>query len=147
MTDSRHSKQTSVSNTQKCELDTSGSPIGMASAGPGTFLPLAEQNDAFRCNSPWSLPLEGARVHTDGIEALGPEVVLDIWRKVHGYRCFTEENDPYGEHDFGAFDHPVAGIIYWKIDYYGLEHGDGSPDPSDPAKTRRILTVMLGSEY
>jgi hypothetical protein len=28
-----------------------------------------------------------------------------------------EDNDPHGEHDFGAFEHEGQ-RIFWKIDYY-----------------------------
>ena len=56
------------------------------------------------------------------------------------------ENDPWGEHDFGALDH--QGVRYfWKIDYYALDSETLSPDPSDPAVTRRVLTVMRADEY
>lgn len=109
--------------------------------------PLAEQNDAFRRNSEWLLPLKGERVHTAGIEALGLEAVLDIWSKVRSFSAFTEDNDPYGEHDFGSLDHPAAGKLFWKIDYYDLDLACGSEDASDPVKTRRVLTIMLAEEY
>jgi hypothetical protein len=100
---------------------------------------LAEQNDAFRRGS-HALP--GERVHTRGIEALGLEAVLHIWSFVRGFDGFNEDNDPYGEHDFGSFIHPFGGKVFWKID---LKYG--SEDPADPAKTKRVLTVMLASEY
>jgi hypothetical protein len=58
---------------------------------------------------------------------------------------FDADNDPHGEHDFGAFD--LAGgpsgrsnttirLLKW-----------GSEDPADPEKTTRVLTVMLAEEY
>jgi hypothetical protein len=105
---------------------------------------LAAQNDAFRHGTP---DLQGQRVHTRGIEALGAATVESIWATVRAFDAFTPENDPYGEHDFGSFDHPVAGSIFWKIDYYDLDFHYGAEAPSDPAKTRRVLTVMLASEY
>ena len=37
--------------------------------------------------------------------------------------------------------------IIWKIDYYDPSRQQGSEDPADPAKTCRVLTVMLASEY
>lgn len=104
-------------------------------------LSLAKQNDAFRRGS---LEFKGERVHTRGIEALGLEAVLHIWSYVRG---FNEDNDPYGEHDFGSFIHPFGGKVFWKIDYYDLDLKYGSEDPADPAKTKRVLTVMLASEY
>lgn len=108
---------------------------------------LAQQNDAFRTCAKWTSPLSGARVHTDGIDVLGLETVLDIWARVRSFDQFNADNDPYGEHDFGRFDHPLAGKVIWKIDYYTPDLKFGSEDPGDPAKTHRVLTVMLASEY
>ena len=108
---------------------------------------LASQNDAFRRGVLGDPNLEGQRVHTRGIEALGLEAVLDIWRKVREFSEFTPDNDPHGEHDFGSIDHALAGRVFWKIDYYDLDYAMGSEDPADPSKTRRVLTVMLAEEY
>lgn len=66
---------------------------------------------------------------------------------------FDADNDPYNEHDFGAFD--VGGVdekLFWKIDYYALINGMpnfnfGSEDPSKADQTARVLTIMLASEY
>ena len=55
-------------------------------------------------------------------------------------------NDPWGEHDFGALDHQ-GDRYFWKIDYYALDSETLSSDPSDPAVTRRVLTVMRADEY
>lgn len=63
------------------------------------------------------------------------------------FDTFTADNDPYGEHDFGAFD---AGgeKIFWKIDYYDARDPDlGADNPADPETTERALTIMLASEY
>jgi hypothetical protein len=56
------------------------------------------------------------------------------------------ENDPWGEHDLGSLDHQ-GDRYFWKIDYYALDNETLSPDPSNPAVTRRILTVMRADEY
>lgn len=113
----------------------------MSTSTPST---LAKQNDAFRRGS---LDYKGERVHTRGIEALGLEAVLNIWSFVRCFDGFNEHNDPYGEHDFGSFVHPSAGQVFWKIDYYDLDLKFGSENPADPSKTKRVLTVMLASEY
>jgi hypothetical protein len=56
------------------------------------------------------------------------------------------DNDPHGEHDFGAFE--VAGVrFFWKIECYDRAMEFGSEDPSDPAQTTRVLTIMLADEY
>jgi hypothetical protein len=65
---------------------------------------------------------------------------------VRGFDVFTTENDPYGEHDFGSVT--IDGTkLFWKIDYYDLSLQYGSNDPSDPAQTARVLTIMLAEEY
>ena len=55
-------------------------------------------------------------------------------------------DDPYGEHDFGLVR--VNGhVILFKIDCYDLDRRAHSPDPSDPAVTCRVMTLMLADEY
>jgi hypothetical protein len=54
--------------------------------------------------------------------------------------------DPYGEHDYGSFEIDGQKLL-WKIDYYDTDLKYGSGDPSDPAVTRRVLTILLLSEY
>ncbi|SEN80135.1 Protein of unknown function [Roseovarius tolerans] len=111
---------------------------------------LARQNDQFRSRlgvPVFGTDLLGRFVFTPGIEALSPESQIDIWFQVRDFNVFTEDNDPYGEHDFGAIDHAEAGKVFWKIDYYDPSFTMGSEDPKDFAKTRRVLTVMLASEY
>jgi hypothetical protein len=88
-----------------------------------------------------------SRLHqTDGINALPAEDQSRIREKVELFTAFEPGNDPYGEHDFGAFEH--NGIkVFWKIDYYDKALEWGSEDPSDPGKTTRVLTIMLREEY
>jgi hypothetical protein len=66
--------------------------------------------------------------------------------RVRTFEDFDGSNDPWHEHDFGAFDYK-GNKIFWKIDYYDRQERAASPDPSDPAATSRVLTVMLASEY
>ena len=79
-----------------------------------------------------------------GVISLEPSIVGDIYTAVYNYKRFTEDNDPYGEHDFGSFK--IHGHkIFWKIDYYDqqLQHWC---DPLDP-DCRRVVTIMLAEEY
>lgn len=83
---------------------------------------------------------------TAGVLAQGPEFMMRAVIMVQTYSAFDDSNDPYGEHDFGAFE--LAGKrLFWKIDYYDLDLRYGSDDPTDPNTTARVLTLMLASEY
>jgi hypothetical protein len=88
----------------------------------------------------------GQVVLTQGILALGDEQAAAALRMVKEFNVFTEDNDPYGEHDFGSFVLDKK-TIYWKIDYYDMNLEFRSEDPSNEAKTTRVLTVMLADEY
>ena len=83
-------------------------------------------------------------VITQDVQAI--ENMADILDKVRWYDRFTPDNDPYGEHDFGSFR--CAGeTIFWKWDYYDVDMGMHSPDPTDRNVTTRVLTIMLADEY
>jgi hypothetical protein len=77
---------------------------------------------------------------------LGENSVAAFLWKVQAFNAFTRDNDPYGEHDFGALEHEGC-KVFWKIDYYDLSLSAGSDDPSDPSATCRVLTIMLAEEY
>lgn len=83
---------------------------------------------------------------TAGVQSLGHAAIHAIAQMVRTFTEFNEDNDPWGEHDFGAFDFQ-GHKIFWKIDYYSPDLKHGSPDPTDPTVTCRVLTVMLASEY
>ena len=99
---------------------------------------IRELNDAFRRAGPsgtdWVL--------TRGVHALGLGSALRACRDVQVHTVFSEGDDPYGEHDFGAVEYEGR-KLFWKIDYYDLGLAAGSPDPADPRVTRRVLTIML----
>ena len=91
-------------------------------------------------------PAVGRVLITPGVSGLPTRDREAVLRKVVQFDTFTEDNDPHGEHDFGAFDH--AGVKYfWKIDYYDLAMQMHSPDPANPELTKRVLTVMRADEY
>ncbi|MCP5006699.1 MAG: DUF3768 domain-containing protein [Planctomycetes bacterium] len=103
---------------------------------------IAELNDLCRMSSGVTCRL----VQTFGINALPENDQSAIREKVELFNDFTEANDPYGEHDFGAIKHNGE-KIYWKIDYYDTDLEYASEDPTDPAQTARVLTIMLANEY
>lgn len=102
---------------------------------------IAALNDAFRTT------LAGGTVLlTQGIKALPETDQAAILEAVRTFGTFTRDNDPYGERDFGAFQH-AGERFFWKIDYYDPALTYGSEDPSDPTQTVRVLTIMLAEEY
>ena len=102
---------------------------------------IRELNDALRST------LQGGRVlMTSGVQVLGEAAIAAAITRMRTFSAFTADNDPHGEHDFGRFE--VDGTtLYFKIDYYDAQMEAGSEDPSDPAQTTRVLTLMLASEY
>ncbi len=66
--------------------------------------------------------------------------------KVRHFDTFEPGNDPYGEHDFGAFT-ACGRKIYWKIDTYDKTMTYASPAPWDPMQSRRVLTILRADEY
>ncbi len=98
-------------------------------------------------------------VATEGVRAL-PEADQSRLRElVETFDAFTPDDDPHGERDFGVINQGVDGVwsvsrpadvavtVFWKIDAHDRELRVGSDDPADPAMTRRVLTIMLASEY
>ncbi len=102
---------------------------------------IRDLNDALRKNFG-----QGHAVMTIGIAALRSEAVANIVKTIEIYDDFCHANDPYEEHDFGSF---VADgrTIFFKIDYFDPTLTAHSPDPSDPAVTKRVITIMLAEEY
>jgi hypothetical protein len=88
----------------------------------------------------------GIAVMTPGIVALGPTAVERIVKTVQVFDDFCHDNDPWQEHDFGAFD-AEGEKIFFKIDYYDKGLAAHSSDPSNPVVTERVITLMLASEY
>lgn len=83
---------------------------------------------------------------TSGIQNLPDTTQSRIVEAAQGFDTFTPDNDPHGEHDFGAVT--VEGHkVFWKIDYYDPTLQYGSEDPANPAVTKRVLTIMLAEEY
>lgn len=103
---------------------------------------IRELNDLART----AMGVAGKLVQTAGISALDPMEQSAIREKVEKFNRFEPGNDPYGEHDFGSFEHGEW-KIFWKIDYYDKTLTYGSEHPEDPSQTTRVLTIMLAEEY
>ena len=95
---------------------------------------IAKINDAFR--------IKGAFSVTQGIFSLPS--LRDLTEAVMTYCVFNEDNDPYGEHDFGSIDW-FGNKVFWKIDYYDSAF-ELWADPLS-SECHRVLTVMLADEY
>ena len=118
---------------------------------------IARLNDRAR----QAMGLACVAVATEGFRALLLADQSRVRELVETYDGFSPGNDPYGERDFGAIYQgrdgrwsclpPSAGdpveTVFWKIDAYDRDLRFGSEDPANPAITRRVLTIMLASEY
>lgn len=82
---------------------------------------------------------------TSGISAMGEAFTAEALGSVARFDAFDADNDLYGEHDFGAIT--IQGEkVFWKVDAYDLAMEAHSPEPADPAVTKRVLTIMLAHE-
>lgn len=109
-------------------------------------------NDRFRKGLPTPSGIPGRVVMTQGIQVLTDDVaepgkhLPSMFKTIRSFEAFDETNDPYGEHDFGAFDF-LGERVFWKIDYYAPDMLHGANDPTDLENTVRVLTIMLAHEY
>jgi hypothetical protein len=111
---------------------------------------IAEHNDLFRTTWGADPSVQGQIVVTQGVSALSVIAQMRIMGAVKAFATFTEDNDPYGDHTFGAFevtDEGEAILLFWKIDLYDTDYTFGSDAPEDTAVTRRVLTIMQRHEY
>ena len=102
---------------------------------------IRQLNDTLRTS------LAGGRILiTPGVQSLGPTRLARLLKGLAAYNDFSVDNDPYGEHDFGAIN-DAGDRFFWKIDYYDIAMLAGSSDPANPAVTTRVLTLMRADEY
>lgn len=93
-----------------------------------TSAKIAALNDEHRRS------MQGSTV-TKGIVTMG-SAANEVFVGVRDYTAFTEDNDPYEEHDFGSL--VVAGEkVFWKIDHYD-EILSNWCDPLDPDRNRAL---------
>ena len=102
---------------------------------------IRELNDALR-----STFIGGTVLITAGVAALDAANRRELLAAVRSFDAFSADNDPRGEHDFGAIKIGDASFFF-KIDYYDRSMNWHSPDAADSAVTTRVLTVMRADEY
>lgn len=111
---------------------------------------IGQQNDRFRQTWGADFAIPGQIVMTRGVADMPTAAQLAVMQTVMKFDTFTEDNDPYLDRTFGAFEIVSQGQTYpmfWKIDLYDAAYEFGSPDPADPKATRRVLTIMHTHEY
>ena len=101
-------------------------------------------------------------VATVGFRSLSASDQSSVRELIETFDTFDEDNDPYGERDFGCVYQLGDGHwtterprlrddererVLWKFDYYDRDLRFGSEDAANPAVTRRVLTIMLADEY
>ena len=102
---------------------------------------IVELNDQLRIHG-----TGGTIMVTSGVQGLGQKFINLVFDALRSFNSFSEDNDPYGEQDFGAMQ--VDGEkVFWKIDCYDLSMTAHSPNAANPGVTKRVLTVMLAGEY
>ena len=99
---------------------------------------------------------------TIGFQALPDADRFAALAAIVSFSQFDGDNDPYGEHDFGAVyrlasgrwtqerpseDKEISETVFWKVDYYDASLTYGSEAPWDEQQTKRVLTIMLAREY
>jgi len=103
---------------------------------------IRELNDRFRTKGEGT----GSIMITLGVQSLGETFMHDAMLAVKEFSDFSNDNDPWGEHDFGAVEIDDQ-KIFWKLDYYDPSLTAGSENPANETLTHRVLTIMLANEY
>lgn len=124
----------------KCEQSTKS--FRWQKCGVDPVVEIRRLNDALRTGESG----DGVIVVTSGVQAMGSVFLQAAMTAVQTFSDFNAHSDPHGEHDFGAFE--IEGEkLFFKLDYYDLAMTAHSPDATGPAVTKRVLTIMLASEY
>ncbi|WP_299720619.1 DUF3768 domain-containing protein [uncultured Tateyamaria sp.] len=111
---------------------------------------IAEHNDRFRNTWGADFTIPGQIVMTRAVAALSPAWMVRLMQAIQQFSDFNEDNDPYGDHCFGAVEITVGGetkTIWFKIDLYDLNLEYGAEDPTDLEQTKRVMTVLFPSDY
>ena len=125
-----------MTHNTPADVDNTGADTGMAPAERVRAL-----NDELRKTG-----AGGQTFLTRGLIAKGADFIAKVAAAFRAFDAFDGDNDPWQEHDCAIFDVDGESVMF-KIDYYDVNMEFGSPDPADPAVTRRVLTIMLAEEY
>ena len=111
---------------------------------------IAQQNDAFRTSLTASVKAPGVPpgklVMTAGIAAQSDEFRAALIDALVTFDAFDSDSDPYGLHEMGVLE--IEGERVWfKFDLYDENYEYSAETPTDPKRTRRVLTLLLPSEY
>jgi hypothetical protein len=102
---------------------------------------IRDLNDAFRRS------FSGGKILiTPGVQNLEADIASRALQAIQAFDDFDEGNDPYGTHEFGSVE-VERQKVWFKIDTYDQNLEYGSPDPSDPSVTIRVMTILLPEEY
>jgi hypothetical protein len=110
----------------------------MSDASPIKAARIRELNDQLRQKA-----IGGRVVITRGIQALGTDGVRQVLTAVARFDDFSEDNDPWGEHDCAVLAVDGRRVMF-KHDLYEdpeIKGADGQP------VTTRVLTIMLAEEW
>lgn len=88
----------------------------------------------------------GVLIITAGFDALSPDMNATVMLRVAPASDFNLNNDERGEHDFGSSP-LVSREFSLKINAYEANMRQGLEEPHGPAKTARVLTIMLVEEH
>jgi hypothetical protein len=102
---------------------------------------VRDLNDALRQHG-----IGGDTVKTHSVAALTRTEQATIIAAIRAFDAFNADNDPHGEHDCATLTVGAHEVMF-KIDYYDPSMESASDDPADPAKTNRVMTVMLAGDY
>ena len=125
-----------MTNDTTADVDTDSAGPGMAPAER-----IRALNDELRKTG-----AGGQTFLTRSLIEKGADFIAKATAAVRSFDAFTDDNDPWQEHDCATLDVDGESVMF-KIDYYDENMEYGSPDPADPKVTRRVLTLMLAEEY
>jgi hypothetical protein len=106
-----------------------------------TSASISRLNDLLRTHG-----IGGKVVATPSVVSLSADTRAEVLNAIRNFDTFSEDNDPYGEHDFGSVE--VSGDkFFFKIDYYDPTMERHSDNPADPSRTLRVMIIMRADEY